>query len=60
PAGQLGAKMAGYMLENGLISRAMGDALAFCPPMIITEAEVKEMLDIASKSLEQLTAEILG
>ncbi|MDK3018953.1 aspartate aminotransferase family protein [Pseudodonghicola flavimaris] len=60
PVGQLGAKMSGYMMENGLISRAMGDALGFCPPMIITEAEVKELLDIVGTSLDALTKEILG
>ena len=26
-----------------MIGRAIGDTLAFCPPMIITEAEIDEM-----------------
>jgi 4-aminobutyrate--pyruvate transaminase len=30
--------------ENGLILRAMGDTIAFCPPLVITEAEIEEML----------------
>lgn len=58
--GALGAKMAGYMMENGLISRAMGDALGFCPPLIITRTEAAEMLDIVGRSLDQLKTEVLG
>jgi 4-aminobutyrate--pyruvate transaminase len=46
------------MLRNGLISRNMLDALAFCPPLIITQAEMTEMLNIVHKSLKELAAEM--
>ncbi len=36
--GALGGKANAAFLEKGLISRNMVDALAFCPPLIITEA----------------------
>ena len=42
--GSLGAAANAIFHENGLISRAMLDAMAFCPPLIITKAEVDEML----------------
>ena len=29
--------------EEGLITRGIGEVMAFCPPMIITEAEIGEM-----------------
>ena len=50
--GALGAQVTGAALEGGLISRAMGDAMAFCPPMIITEAQVNEVADIAERALD--------
>jgi 4-aminobutyrate---pyruvate transaminase len=30
--------------ENGVILRALGDTIAFCPPLVITEAEIEELL----------------
>ncbi|TYC51447.1 aspartate aminotransferase family protein [Rhodobacterales bacterium] len=50
--GALGGKANAAFLENGLISRNMGDAMAFCPPLIITEAQVNDVFDIAEKSLK--------
>ena len=44
--------VAGIMQEKGVISRAMGEAIAFCPPMIITEAQVDEMVDVFVESLD--------
>ena len=31
---------------------AIGDTLAFCPPMIIKEAELNELFDRAEKALD--------
>ena len=31
--------------DHGAILRALGDTIAFCPPMIITEAELNELFD---------------
>ena len=39
-AGKLGAMMNTIMLNNGLISHTIPDAIAFCPPLILTSAEV--------------------
>ncbi|WP_346900140.1 aspartate aminotransferase family protein [uncultured Roseibium sp.] len=53
--GALGARANAEFHANGLISRNMIDALAFCPPLIITEKQIDEMFDIAEASLENLS-----
>ncbi|MEM8704162.1 MAG: aspartate aminotransferase family protein, partial [Pseudomonadota bacterium] len=50
----LGAAANVVFHENGLISRAMLDAMAFCPPLIITEQQVNELFDIAETSLKKV------
>ncbi|MBZ7925896.1 aspartate aminotransferase family protein [Ensifer adhaerens] len=54
PTGTMGARAAALLQKNGLISRNIGDAIAFCPPMIITSTEVDEMFDIVERSLKEL------
>lgn len=56
--GQLGGLMNGAMLRNGMISRNMMDAVAFCPPMIITRAQADDMFEIIAKSLREVEAEV--
>lgn len=41
---------------NGLITRSLGDTLAFCPPLIITESQIDEMFDRFSRALEETEA----
>jgi 4-aminobutyrate--pyruvate transaminase len=55
----VGAIAADILQENGLIVRPMGDSIAFCPPLIITEAEIDEMFDIVSKGLRILEERVL-
>lgn len=57
-AGKLGAQMNAIMLENGLMSRNMLDAVAFCPPLIVTSEQVTEMMNIVHRSLKTLTSDI--
>jgi 4-aminobutyrate--pyruvate transaminase len=40
--------------EEGLIVRAIGDTIAFCPPLIISEEEVGELLTRFKKALARL------
>jgi 4-aminobutyrate--pyruvate transaminase len=42
--------------DHGLIIRAVGDSLAFCPPMIITEAELVDMFRRFEKALADTAA----
>ncbi|TBW36931.1 aspartate aminotransferase family protein [Siculibacillus lacustris] len=51
--GRLGGMVAGIMQDKGVISRAMGEAIAFCPPMIITELQVDEMVAVFAASVDE-------
>lgn len=57
--GALGAKIMTAMLEEGLISRNLGDTMAFCPPLIISEAEVNKVFDMAEKALQTVSRELV-
>ncbi|TIP89482.1 MAG: aminotransferase class III-fold pyridoxal phosphate-dependent enzyme, partial [Mesorhizobium sp.] len=57
-AGALGGLVNGFMQQNGVISRNMGDALAFCPPLIITEPQVDQMIDAFERSLEAAVKQV--
>jgi len=49
----VGAKAVAYALEEGFITRAMGDRLAFCPPLVINEAEIEEMFNRCERALDK-------
>ena len=59
PVGKLGGLVNGLLQKHGVISRNMGDALAFCPPLIITAAEVDQILARLGRALDE-AAESLG
>lgn len=50
--GLLGAALNAHFLANGLVSRNMQDAMAFCPPLIVTSQQVQDILAIVEASLE--------
>jgi 4-aminobutyrate---pyruvate transaminase len=52
--GAVGARIAELAQEEGLIIRAIGDIIAFCPPLVITSAEVDEMFDRFARALARL------
>ena len=54
PPGTLGVTMNKLMQKNGLIIRNIQDAIAFCPPMIISHKQVNDILNITEQSLEEL------
>lgn len=43
-------------LAHGLITRALGDTVNFCPPMIITESQIAEMFSRARRALDDTHA----
>ncbi|MFM5465003.1 aspartate aminotransferase family protein [Aeromonas simiae] len=47
-----------FCFDNGLVMRAVGDTMIISPPLVITETEVDNLVDLARRSLE-LTAERL-
>ncbi len=58
--GKLGAQMNATMLRNGLISRNMVDAMGFCPPLIVSTDDVREIIQITARSLDELARELGG
>ncbi len=45
PAAGVGARTVDFAQEHGLICRMLGDSVALCPPLIMTESEINEMFD---------------
>ena len=58
PAMKAGARLAELALQEGLIVRAMGDAVAFCPPLIITPAQIDEMFERFDRAMVRFEASL--
>ena len=56
--GFAGKIFADHAKDNGLIVRAIGDVIAFCPPLIITESQINDMFDIVEESLKKTMDEL--
>jgi 4-aminobutyrate--pyruvate transaminase len=56
PPGKAGAYLSERAHEHGLIIRAMQDSIAFCPPLIITETQVDEMVARFAHALNETQA----
>ncbi len=50
--GKVGPRFTAELLKHGVILRAIGDVVAVCPPMIITEAEIDEMFAPVEAALD--------
>ena len=51
---QAAATLCGFAQEEGLIARPLlGDRIAFCPPLVITEAEIGELFDRFERALKK-------
>ena len=54
PAGQGRADSAATCcVENGLVMRAIRDGMVLSPPLIVTEAQIDEIVDKARRSLDE-------
>ncbi|MEN2980980.1 aspartate aminotransferase family protein [Tistrella bauzanensis] len=49
--------VAARMEQEGVIIRGIGEAICFCPPLIITDAQIDEMFDIATRAFDAVLAE---
>ncbi len=59
PAAKVGARLTKLLEEHGVIGRVVaGDSMCFSPPLIITEAEIDEMLDRVGRAVEALTVQL--
>jgi 4-aminobutyrate--pyruvate transaminase len=54
PPGSFGARLAELCHEEGLIIRAIGDVIAFCPPLIITETQIDALFDRFGRALARV------
>ncbi|MEM9145244.1 MAG: aminotransferase [Pseudomonadota bacterium] len=54
--GKVGPRLAQELLKHGVILRAIGDTLAFCPPMIISEEEVEALFEPLPAALDATMA----
>jgi 4-aminobutyrate--pyruvate transaminase len=55
--GAVGVRLAELCQEEGLIIRAIGDIIAFCPPLVINSAEVDEMFERFARALARLPSD---
>lgn len=50
--GKVGAHLARQAQQHGIITRNIGDAIAFCPPLISTVAEIQTIVDRFERALD--------
>ncbi|MFJ4453192.1 aspartate aminotransferase family protein [Pseudomonas sp. NPDC089392] len=55
-AGELGAYIFRRAHDYGLIIRAIGDTIAFCPPLISTQADIDQILSAFEHTLRDATS----
>jgi 4-aminobutyrate--pyruvate transaminase len=48
----VGAKCMGFCQSHGLIVRAIGDAVAVCPPYVATEEQIEEIFALFRRGLD--------
>ncbi|GHE47934.1 aspartate aminotransferase family protein [Camelimonas fluminis] len=51
----VGAMFTRYAAEEGLIARSLGDSMALCPPLIITESEIDLLFERLAIALDRTT-----
>ncbi len=54
----IGARVAKAAEDRGVIVRALGDVIAFAPPLIIEEAEIDQILGAVGDALDQVAGEL--
>ncbi len=57
---QLGLAVSKEMQDNGVIVRNIADAIAFCPPLIITEEQVDVMVDTLRAAIDKVYQELVA
>ncbi len=59
PLGEVGTLCRDFCFANGLVMRAVWDTLIISPPLVMTHAEIDELIDLARRCLD-LTAGAVG
>ena len=60
PSRAVGARVAAKAQDHGVILRAMGDAVAFSPPLVISENEIELMFRRFRDALDDAYSEVLA
>ncbi|GJL90588.1 aminotransferase [Hyphococcus sp.] len=58
PDGRAGTVCRNHCFETGVVMRAVGDTMFLCPPLVITEAEIDELMALVRTSLDKTAAEL--
>jgi 4-aminobutyrate--pyruvate transaminase len=58
PSAGLGAYLVARAQDDGVILRAIGDTVAFCPPLVVNEAEIEQIFDSTLKALDETAAHV--
>ncbi len=58
PDGRAGTVCRTHCFETGVVMRAVGDTMFLCPPLVITEAEIDELIALVRTSLDKTAAEL--
>ena len=58
PEREIGMVCRGHCFANGLIMRAVGDRMIIAPPLVITRAQIDEMLDLIRRCLDLTLADV--
>jgi putrescine---pyruvate transaminase len=58
--GTAGTLLRDRCIANGLMVRAVRDSIVICPPLIITQAEVDQLVEIFDKSLTETAAQLVN
>lgn len=58
PPGGMGLRAVAACQDVGVICRAMGDTIAFAPPLIISEAEIDQLFDRVETALNALLSQL--
>jgi 4-aminobutyrate--pyruvate transaminase len=60
PLGRVGLKTAETLQAHGVISRAMGDTLAFAPPLVIGTEDIGILFDRVGRALDEVHDWVVG
>ncbi|HEX6013193.1 MAG TPA: aminotransferase class III-fold pyridoxal phosphate-dependent enzyme, partial [Geminicoccaceae bacterium] len=62
PALKVGPKVSAAALDEGMIARAMphGDILGFAPPLVITRAEVDQVVEMTRRAVDRVHQSLQG
>jgi len=55
---QMAPRLAGLMMQEGVVTRGMVNTLAFSPPLVIKEDEITQVTERLGRSLDRLASEL--